>query len=217
MPRRLILLLPDGLRHPVLLIFALIMAAVGAGTYTILVDSQRRIIEHEAVRIAEVVALQALAARTVYTTEVADKLSQDGFGAHIDSTNQRGHVPLPAQFLKLVGREASAQGMGLYRYRPLSKWNLEPTQGLSDEFQLWAWRSLEAQDQAAPAAPIAWQPAWRIERMDGVKTLRYMHADPAAAPSCVSCHNAMERDPAVFARRTSAGVESNKQWQKTKV
>jgi signal transduction histidine kinase len=211
--QRLSNLLPDGLRHPVLLIFALIMGAVGTGTYAILVDSQRRIIEHEALRIAEVVALQALAARTVYTTEVADKLRKDGFGAHIDSAGLRGHVPLPAQFLKLVGREASRSGDGLYRYRPLSKWNLEPTQGLSDEFQRWAWQVLESQDRDAPAGPIAWQAAWRIERLDGVKTLRYMHADPAAAGSCIACHNELERDAQVLARRVSTSVPPGKQWQ----
>jgi|CXWL01.1.fsa_nt_gi signal transduction histidine kinase len=213
MMQRFLSWLPDGLRHPVLLIFALIMAAVGAGTYAILVDSQRRIIEHEALRIAEVVALQALAARTAYTTEVADKLRKDGFGAHIDSAGQPGHVPLPAQFLKLVGREATASGGGLYSYRPLSKWNLEPTQGLRDEFQRWAWDMLEAQDGAAPAGPIAWQPAWRIERLEGIKTLRYMHADPAAAGSCVACHNEMERDAQVLARRVSASIPVGKQWR----
>ena len=213
MMQRLFRRLPDGLRHPVLLIFALIMAAVGAGTYAILVDSQRRIIEHEAVRIAEVVALQALAARTVYTTEVADKLRKDGFGAHIDSAAMQGHVPLPAQFLKLVGREATQSGGGLYRYRPLSKWNLEPTQGLGDEFQRWAWRMLEAQDHESPAAPISWQPAWRIERLEGVKTLRYMHADPAASGSCIVCHNEMERDAQVMVRRVAANVPSGKQWR----
>jgi signal transduction histidine kinase len=194
------------------MIFALIMGAVGVGTYAILVDSQRRIIEHEAVRIAEVVALQALAARTVYTTEVADKLRKDGSGAHIDSAGQRGYVPLPAQFLKLVGREASQGGGGLYRYRPLSKWNLEPTQGLADDFQRWAWQRLEAQDRDAPKGPIAWQPAWRIERMGGVKTLRYMHADPAAAGSCIACHNEMERDAQVLVRRVAANVPTGKQW-----
>jgi len=212
MRQRLLRLLPDSLRHPVLLIFALIMGAVGVGTYAILVDSQRRIIEHEALRIAEVVALQALAARTVFTTEVADKLRKDETGVHIDAAGQRGHVPLPAQFLKLVGREASQNGGGLYRYRPLSKWNLEPTQGLSDDFQRWAWQRLEAQDREAPSGPIAWQPAWRIERMDGVKTLRYMHADPAAAGSCIACHNELERDTQVLARRVAANVPAGKQW-----
>ena len=213
MMQRLYRLVPAGLRHPLLLIFALIMAVVGAGTYAILVDSQRRIIEHEAVKIAEVVSLQALAARTVYTREVADKLRREGFGAHIDAAAHHGHVPLPAQFLKLVGREASENGGGLYRYRPLSKWNLEPTQGLGDAFQRWAWQELEAQDQSAPAAAIDWRPVWRVEQLDGVKVLRYMLADPAATPSCAGCHNEMERAPEVLARRAAAGIPGTKQWR----
>jgi signal transduction histidine kinase len=213
MIHRFLQFLPDSLRHPVLLIFALIMAAVGAGTYAILVDSQRRLIEHEAVKIAEVVSHLALAARTVYTTDVADKLRTEGFGAHIDAPAHRGHVPLPAQFLKLVGREASRNGEGLFRYRPLSKWNLEPSQGLDDDFQRWAWQMLEIQDFDAPTESIRWQPAWRIEHLDGVKTLRYLRADPASAASCVTCHNEMERDPGVIARRVSTGTSANKQWR----
>ena len=65
----------------------------------------------------------------------------------------------------------------------------------------------------APAEPIAWQPAWRIERLEGVKTLRYMHADPAASGSCIVCHNEMERDAQVLARRVAAAVPIGKQWR----
>jgi hypothetical protein len=103
-----------------LLAFALIILAVGVINYVILTDSQRRIIEHEAVRIAEVATSQAMASRTVFSTAVVDKLAKEGFGAHRDYLNHVGMVPIPAYFLKLAGREASRTS-GPYSYGPLSK------------------------------------------------------------------------------------------------
>src|SRR5687768_13424178 len=138
-------LVSERFRHPFLGILLAIMGAVVATNYVVLVEAQRRLIEHEAVKIAEVVAHQALASRTVYTNEIANKLARDGFGPHPLAADHRGFVPLPAQFLKMVGRESSADSSGLYRYRPLSKWNLDPSQGLVDDFQRWAWSQLEQQ------------------------------------------------------------------------
>ena len=206
-------LLRASLGHPLVPGFILITGAVTITTFIVMVDSQRRIIEHEAVKIAEVVARQALAGRTVYTAAVADKLKRDGFGPDIASDRRRGHVPLPAQFLKLVGHEASNKSAGLYRYHPLSKWNLEPTQGLHDEFQRWAWAELELQDRSGPSAPIEWRAVWRFENVDGARTLRYMRADPASSMSCVDCHNRYEKQRETVAQRVSAGVALGKQWQ----
>lgn len=200
------------LAHPLVRVFVLIMAVVSATTFLVMGDAQQRIIQHEALKIAEVVARQALASRSVYTAAVADKLTRDGFGPDIDSQSKRGHVPLPAQFLKLVGHEASGKSDGLYRYRPLSKWNLEPTQGLSDDFQRWAWSELERQDQLAPKEPINWQAVWRIENLNGVRTVRYMRADPASSRTCVNCHNRYESQDDTIARRTSDGVALGKHW-----
>lgn len=205
--------IPVSLRHPVLWVFVLIMTLVGIALYAILVDSQRRIIEHEAIKIAEVVSHQALAARSVYSGNVAEKLRQDGFGAHPEFDKLPGHVPLPAQFLKLVGKESSRGNGGLYRYRPISKWNLEPTQGLNDDFQRWGWEKLEAQDVGAPQGPRHWRPAWRVERTEGIPTLRYLRADPAGSAACVVCHNEAEREPRTVARRVAAGVPPGKQWR----
>ncbi len=204
--------LRDSFAHPLVPVIVLIMAAVAITTFLVMVRSQRLIIEHEAVKIAEVVARQALASRSVYTAAVTDKLTRDGFGPDLEYANRPGHVPLPAQFLKLVGREATEHSGGLYRYRPLSKWNLEPSQGLNDDFQRWAWDELERQDQANPTEPIEWKAASRVEEVDGARTLRYLRADSAASASCVNCHNYYEMRPETIAMRTEANVPSGKQW-----
>ena len=202
-----------SLRQPVLAAFVLIMALVGGAIFVIMSNAQRQLIEHEAVKIADVVARLALASRSAYSNAVADKLRDDGTGPHSDYGKRPGFVPLPAQFLKLVGYEAADSSDGLYRYRPLSKWNLEPKQGLLDDFQRWGWRQLESQDHAAPAGAIGWQPAWRFEKVNDVRTLRYMRADPASSQACVNCHNDIEAEPATRMRRVAAGVEPGRRWR----
>ena len=88
--------LRDSFAHPLVPVIVLIMAAVAITTFFVMVRSQRLIIEHEAAKIAEVVARQALASRTVYTAAVTDKLTRDGLGPDFDYTEKPGHVPLPA-------------------------------------------------------------------------------------------------------------------------
>ncbi|WKB53860.1 ATP-binding protein [Eleftheria terrae] len=196
-------------RYKVLILLGVLLV-LGAAHYAILVRSQEHIIEHEAVRVAEIVASQALVARSVYSREVVAKLAGDGFGSTPDYKVHPGFAPIPAQFLKYVGRDITRHNSGLYSYRPLSRWNLEASQGLRDDFQRWAWQQLQAQDRPDPPRPIEWKPAWRFETLGGRRTLRYMRADPASEQGCVACHNGMERLPEVLARRVSDGVEQGR-------
>lgn len=202
------------LRKSLLLVLPLLMLLIGVITYVAVKDAHEKIVEFQAVNVAEIVARHAGSGRSVYASQIAGKLVKDGTGGpHVAFDQNKGFVPIPAQFLKMVGREASSTSGGLYQYRPLSKWNLEPTQGLNDDFQKWAWQQLEAQDQANPAAPIAWNAVWRLEQVNGQNTLRYMRADPASAAGCVDCHNAMEQNPEIIERRRASGVEPGRAWK----
>lgn len=169
-------------------------------------------VEHQAVAIADIVASQATTARSVYASQIAEKLRLDGFGPSVDSDKRPGHVPIPAQFLKLVGRASSDNADRLYQYKPVSKWNLEATQGLTDDFLRWAWPQLESQDKAHADKPVTWTPIYRFEEQNGQRVLRYLAADPASQMSCVQCHNAYEQLPETVARRVSDGTETQKQW-----
>ena len=175
-------LLNVGLRRRVAVISVLFLCAVGAVTWYLVNLGQQRLIEIKALDVAEVVARVATSSRSVYAERVVNKLQHDRIG-HASETylHEPGNVPLPAQFLKFVGEHASKDNGGLYHYRPLSKWNLARNQGLADSFQRWAWQQLEVQDRFEPEGPIDWQPVWRIETLNGVNTLRYMRADPAAS------------------------------------
>jgi diguanylate cyclase (GGDEF)-like protein len=203
-----------GLRRRVLITAVAFLSAVVALTGYFISRGQQTLIEFQAVQLAEIVARQSASSRSVYSDHVVGKLMRDGIGVASEHyRDERGNVPLPAQFLKLVAERISADSRGLYRYRPVSKWNLAADQGLSDEFQRWAWGQLEAQDQSAPSAPIAWDPVWRIEILEGVSTLRYMRADPAVSAACVNCHNALEARPQTVANRARAGVPAGKVFE----
>jgi diguanylate cyclase (GGDEF)-like protein len=203
-----------GLRRRVLITAVAFLSAVVALTGYFISRGQQTLIEFQAVQLAEIVARQSASSRSVYSDHVVGKLMRDGIGVASEHyRDERGNVPLPAQFLKLVAERISADSRGLYRYRPVSKWNLAADQGLSDEFQRWAWGQLEAQDQSAPRAPIAWDPVWRIEILEGVSTLRYMRADPAVSAACVNCHNALEARPQTVANRARAGVPAGKVFE----
>lgn len=200
-------------RNVVVAALAVLVVMAGA-TWLIVDNGHDQLIEFKALTLAEVVARQAASSRSTYAEHVAGKLKRDGTGqASVDYLTEPGNVPLPAQFLKLVGKRASADSDGLYRYQPISKWNLGEGQALSDDFQRWAWSQLEAQDEEAPAGPISWRSIKRIEQVNGERTMRVMRADPASSMDCVQCHNRLETSAQVLAMRASDGVGTGKQWQ----
>jgi diguanylate cyclase (GGDEF)-like protein/PAS domain S-box-containing protein len=193
-----------------LLMLVFVLACIAG--YFVVRAAVTNTIEHQAVAIADIVASQATTARSVYASQIAEKLRLDGYGPSVDSDKRPGHVPIPAQFLKLVGRASSDNADRLYQYKPVSKWNLEATQGLTDDFLRWAWPQLESQDRDHSDRPIAWVPVYRFEEQNGQRVLRYLAADPASQQSCVQCHNAYEQLPETLARRASDGTEIQKQW-----
>ncbi len=200
-------------RKKMVLILVLSFFVVGALAIFVVRDTTQFFIEKQAEEVANIVATFAKTARSVYTDVAISKLKKDGYGAHVDSENHEGYIPIPAQFLKSLGQATEQNTANLFHYRPVSRWNIEPTQGLSSEFLRWAWPQLEAQDQAMPKGPIDWQPIFRIEQVDGVNVLRYLTADAATSASCVSCHNHYETTEKVKKLREQAGVALGKSWQ----
>lgn len=193
----------------------LLLLAVAIATWLLVDRGQQSLIEYKALTLAEVVARQATVSRSVYDEHVASKLRKDGRGKASETfEHEPGNVPLPAQFLKLTGQRASADSEGLYRFGLASKWNLGANHHLKDDFQRWAWQQLEAQDQEAPASPVAWKPVWRVEQVGGESTLRYFRADPGNSMSCVACHNRAETSEAVRSLRQQVGQTSGvRQWK----
>jgi hypothetical protein len=114
------------------LIIIFIVASIIA--YYVVKDAVNKTIEQQALDVAEIVATQATTSRSVYSSKVANKLEQEGSGPHVNSHEMPGYVPIPAQFLKMVGLASAKNANNLYQYRPVSKWNLEETQEINDAF-----------------------------------------------------------------------------------
>ncbi len=192
---------------------------VGVVTYGILTRSHDDLIDMEAQRIAEIVTTQVIADRAIYTKELVGKLKNDGTGAARDSHQRTGYIQLPAQFVRKVSKKVEENAGGLYSYNLISQWNLNEDQGLKDDFDQWAWQQLLVQDEgfrkngsSSPGGHL-WKPVSRIDSEDGLPVLRYLRADPASAPSCVSCHNSYEKRAEVIALRQTNNVKSGKQWE----
>lgn len=213
MARQVLLAKFDRKRRQLIIIGSVFLVIIGTlivSSYTTLVSAQQSIIETEAVRVANVVTEQAIVARTIYAKTVVDKLSKAGISASHESEGSIRSVPIPAQFLKLMAHEANEKNLGLYKYKPLSKWNLNPNQGLTDEFQRWAFTELEKQHAASQDKRNEIKPIWRIEEKFGERFLRFMTADVAVSSGCVSCHNAFEKQQDIITRRVDAGVKAPK-------
>lgn len=203
------------LKRRILLASLVLLVVVAGVTWKIVDWSHNALIETKAVDLAEVVARQATVARSVYTEHVVGKLTAEQRGQASESyIGEPGNIPLPAQFLKLTGKRASAENAAFYSLRLVSKWNLGEGQHIQDDFQDWAWRQLEAQDQIQPTGPINWKSVWRTEKVNGQSTLRFLKADPGNGVSCINCHNALEKTASVRDMRAQVGGTSGKQWQR---
>lgn len=187
-------------------VFVVVIVALVTSSYLTIVAAQQSIIETEALRVANVVTEQAIVARSIYAKSIVDRLSQSGVPVTHDFEDVKGAVPIPAQFLKMMAHEANEKNLGLYRYRPLSRWNINPNQGLVDDFQRWAFDELENQRDVSPDKNKTLKPVWRIEEVYGERVLRFMTADLAVSSGCVSCHNAFEQQPSIRTRRVDAGI-----------
>ena len=132
---------------------ACIFVATLVAAYFVVESAVQNTVEHQALSVAEIVATQATTARSVYAKEIAGKLLADGTGPHANAEKMPGFVPIPAQFLKMIGLASTANTADLFQYKPVSKWNLETTQGISDDFLTWAWPRLDTKTKPSPKPP----------------------------------------------------------------
>ena len=131
---------------------------------------------------------QALAEfRTLYTSEVVEKIRPRGIEVTHDYTTHVGSIPLPVTLTMLLGERISAHGAGaqirLYSPYPFPSRHAEG--GLHDAFGQAAWDFL----QHNPTTSFH-----RIEEVQGRPSLRYATAD-LMRPSCVNCHNTHPDSP----------------------
>lgn len=202
-----------------ILILALMIAAPALWQ---IYDSNMKTITQSAVRQAEVMTRQVVLERKHYVHAVVAKVRGSDVAPILEGGYDQGgtKVPLPAEFVAGIGRDLSAEfeeiNLGL-----TSKWNINPNQGLSDDFLQQGFDDFLQQEQqakkqnllSAERAYTDWQPYWRIVEQDGKTLLRYMRPDTAVSGACVSCHTALEQRAEIKSLRQDAGVVSGKIFQ----
>jgi hypothetical protein len=130
--------------------------------------------EQQALAVAKSVDTMVRTTRGLYTKMVVKKLKKDGKGAKQKSHKLKGYVPLPAQFIREVSKK-SATSQNQFSFELRSLWNLNPDQGLQDEFEKQGWDFLAKQQESANGnfKSIQWQPYVKIEETGGKSYLRY--------------------------------------------
>ncbi len=180
-----------------------------------------RLIELQAQQIAKTVAIQVEIDRKHYTASVVEPLRNSEFAPVAEGGHEIGddRIPLPAEFVRLVSDSVSKSNSD-YRYRLVSRWNINSSTNLDDQFLITAFEDLLEQEAVAKTngelspsnSYTNWTPVWEITEREGRRILRYMGADPAASISCVTCHNMLEQREDVIARRTATGVDPRHQF-----
>jgi len=90
-------------KNTIVLIF-LAFILVGAAAIFVIRDTGNFFVEKQAEEVAVIVGTFAKTARSVYSKEVIGKLRKDELGASVDYQAHKGFVPIPAQYLKMLGK-----------------------------------------------------------------------------------------------------------------
>ena len=125
--------------------------------------------------------------RQWYTTEVVQRLHDQGIVASADYRANRGEIPLPMTLSVALGDKLTAGRPGevIRLISPYPFPGRGNHGGLSDEFQRDAWEALTQSSETV---------YYRFEQEKGREVLRYAKADRMGA-ECVECHNALPKSP----------------------
>jgi signal transduction histidine kinase len=174
------------LRERTILVLTLMFCVGIAGTFWHLWELSSRLVRLTALEGTSAHAYSLEEVRTVYTSEVVERLQGHGVTVAHDYASREGAIPLPVTFSMELGRRIGEGTPGmrvrLYSDRPFP-WRADG--GPRDAFEAEALRRLTASPE---------RPFYRFEVVDGRPSLRYATADRMRA-ACVPCHNSHPDSP----------------------
>lgn len=136
-------------------------------------------------KVAEYLHAVIEADRTIYTTQVVDRMQEKGITSAVEHWEQQNALPLPAQFLQSAGRLAAEKGSGI-RYRLISLWPIYQRNAPATEFERKGLEAVISHPQRPFTGTVT----------SGQKQLfQAIYADTAVAKACVTCHNAHPLSP----------------------
>ena len=203
-----------------LLLMTAVVVLVLAQSIIMTLRSNEKVILLQARKMAQTVANQVIADRAHYVNRVVKKLKGSEFAPKEGFTDESPHVPLPATFVMGVADDVSSS-QDEYKYKLVSRWNINPGNSLRDDFLKRGFANLVDQEKEAKAqgklSPeqryTDWQSYSEVLEIDGQRSMRFVAPDVAAGMACVTCHNNLEGRDDVLALRREAGVEQGKVFE----
>ena len=123
--------------------------------------------------------------RTLYTTEIVNRLQEKGVTVASEHWEQESTLMLPAQFLHLSGKLAAEGGSGI-RYRLISLWPIYSRNAPASDVERNALESLRKN----PDLPVT-----GIVTSGRKQYFQAIYPDLAISPACINCHNGHRLSP----------------------
>ena len=173
-------------KRPIAVIFVLLLIAVAVIIWHTN-RTQSNLVEAQALHSAEQLSNALTEFRTIYTSEVVERIRKEGVTVTHDYEHRVGAIPLPATMSLMLGEKIGAHDnstqTSLYSPYPFPWRRAEG--GLTDDFEEDAWEFLTKRPDT---------PYYRIEELGGIPVLRYATADLMRS-ACVDCHNTHPESP----------------------
>lgn len=175
------------LQERTLLVILILLLIGGAGFFWQLSNLSTQLVRTMALQNAGVVSRALTEFRTLYTSEVVDRVLPHGIDATHDYAGRPKAIPLPATLSLLLGNRIgegpdSKGKVRLYSAYPFP-WRKDS--GAKDDFERQALAALDRDPD---------HPFFRFEQLEGRPSLRYATADRMRS-QCVSCHNTHPSSP----------------------
>jgi len=121
--------------------------------------------------------------RTIYTTQIVNRMQEKGIVSAAEHWEQENALPLPAQFLQHSGRLVAESGQGV-RYRLIGLSPIYQRNAPATDFERKALESLNH----SPEAPVT-----GIVTSGRKRYFQAIYPDLAVSTACVKCHNSHPR------------------------
>ncbi len=121
--------------------------------------------------------------RTIYTTQIVNRLTEKGIVSAAEHWEQDNALLLPAQFLQHSGRMVAESGQGI-RYRLIGLFPIYQRNAPATDFERKALESLNR----SPNAPVT-----GIVTSGRKRYFQAIYPDLAVSSACVKCHNSHPR------------------------
>jgi hypothetical protein len=136
-------------------------------------------------KVADYVHAVLEADRSIYTTQVVNRMQEKGIVAAAEHWEQDNALPLPAQFLQHSGRLVAESGRGI-RYRLIGLSPIYQRNAPATEFERKALNELQRQ----PDRPVT-----GIVSSGKKQYFQAIYADRAVSSACIACHNSHPLSP----------------------